>query len=230
LLNLENVTVVCVTSVKIKESIFALEQTAKCAKFADIKLITDSPIESFGNLNYNIKVESCPKLDYIGYSKYIIYDLYKHIESDYVLVINWDGFILNPNKWDDKFLEYDYIGALWTDEHNFFDENGNSVYVGNGGFSLRSKKLLELASKINIPWTPHHWIDLNGKRFENWNEDAWISVKNRHIYEEAGCKWAPKHVSAAFSHEYHSKDLKEHLNINPFGFHGKVALKKFKYT
>lgn len=66
----------------------------------------------------------------------MIKELNKYIETSYVLIIQYDGFILNPDAWTDEFLEYDYIGAPWwyTDDCN----------VGNGGFSLRSKKLLEI--------------------------------------------------------------------------------------
>jgi hypothetical protein len=46
----------------------------------------------------------------------------------------------------DKFMEYDYIGAPWPK-----NQNDNSLCVGNGGFSLRSKKImLEIISKIKI--------------------------------------------------------------------------------
>jgi hypothetical protein len=43
---------------------------------------------------------------------------------------------VNPAAWDPEFLDWDYIGAKW-----FWAEAGKRV--GNGGFSLRSYKLLE---------------------------------------------------------------------------------------
>ena len=55
-----------------------------------------------------------------------------------MLIIQHDGFILNHKAWDNEFLNYDYIGApvYWM---------GNKlIEVGNGGFSLRSKKLLKI--------------------------------------------------------------------------------------
>jgi len=67
-----------------------------------------------------------------GYSRFVIKDLNKHINSDFALLIQWDGYIVNPLVWNPKFQDYDYIGAKWwwySDGHN----------VGNGGFSLRSK-------------------------------------------------------------------------------------------
>ena len=211
MLNLNNVTLVCVTSYKIEESIISLKHCAKFFNFADVKLITHENINIPG-----ITVEKCPKLDYKGYSEFIIYKLHEHINTDFVLIINWDRFILNPKQWDNKYLDYDYIGALWTHEHNFYDANNNESLVGNGGFSLRSKKLLEVASKVNIPWEPRE-----GKY---WHEDAWICVKNKHLYEENGCKWAPKNLALKFSIEQGKK-----TKLESFGCHGKFYYNQFKH-
>ena len=35
----------------------------------------------------------------------------EYIESDFALVVQDDGHIVNPNNWSDEFLAYDYIGA-----------------------------------------------------------------------------------------------------------------------
>ncbi len=221
MLKLDNITVVCVTSVRVQESIDALVETAKHGQYSSIKLITHR--DDTGNLPdvpTGIIVEECPKLDYKGYSEYIIYQLHNHIDSEFALIINWDGFVTTPDQWDNKFLDYDYIGALWTVDHKYKDVNGRDIFVGNGGFSLRSKKLLELASKIEIPWEPRE-----GKY---WQEDAIFSVKNRHIYEQAGFKWAPKTLAAKFSQEYHNEDIPDNVGITPYGFHGKIGLENFR--
>ena len=221
MLNLNNITVVCVSSVRIDESIIALQESAKHGKFADVKLITHVDYKGdHPNIPAGITVERCPKLDYKGYSKYIIYDLHKHIDSEFALIINWDGFITNPEEWSYEFLDYDYIGALWTVDHKYKDINDQDIFVGNGGFSLRSKKLLELASKINIPWA--------AREATYWHEDAVISVMNRHIYEDHGFKWAPKHIAAKFSQEYHREEIPENVGVTSFGFHGKVGLTRFR--
>ena len=44
-----------------------------------------------------------------------------------------------------------------------------------------------LASKLNLPWEP---FTNKGEHKPGYWEDAWICVKNRHIYEEHGCKFA----------------------------------------
>jgi|TARA_R100000479_G_C6369684_1_gene196448 hypothetical protein len=209
--NLDNITLVCVSSVKIKESILALEHCMKFFNFKEVKFITHEDISL-----ENIIVEKCPKLDYKKYSEYIIYHLYKHLTTEFALIINWDGFILNPEQWDSNYLNYDYIGALWTHEHNFYDASNNESLVGNGGFSLRSRKLLKLANELNIPWEPRE-----GKY---WHEDAWICVKNKHLYEKNGCKWAPKDIALKFSIEQGKKKT-----LESFGFHGKFYYHQFKH-
>ena len=146
MINLSNVTLVCVTSYKIEESITSLKHCAKFFNFADVKLITHENIKIPG-----ITVEKCPKLDYKGYSEFIIYKLHEYINTDFVLIINWDGFILNPKQWDNKYLDYDYIGAPW----NWIPQNNRpnicpvGKCVGNGGFSIRSKKLMTTASEYD---------------------------------------------------------------------------------
>jgi hypothetical protein len=57
--------------------------------------------------------------------------LVNHVHTSHVLVAQWDGYVLNADAWQAKWLDYDYIGAIWHDG-----------VVGNGGFSLRSRRLL----------------------------------------------------------------------------------------
>jgi hypothetical protein len=81
--------------------------------------------------------------------------------------------------------------------------------VGNGGFSLRSKKILSLADKLKLEWKSY---------FGYYNEDGFFTCHNRHIYEQNGCVFAPLDVAKYFSHEI---QIPETEGIIPFGFHGK---------
>jgi hypothetical protein len=81
--------------------------------------------------------------------------------------------------------------------------------VGNGGFSLRSKKILSLATELNLEWKPY---------FGFWNEDGFFCCHNKHLYEERGCVYAPIEVAAKFSIE---NSIEENKGIETFGFHGK---------
>ena len=114
--------------------------------------------------------------------------------------------------WTSNFLNYDYIGAPWpipNDDFSYRDYFKNIIRVGNGGFSLRSKKLLSLAEELKLDWKSY---------FGYFNEDGFICCHNRHIYEENGCKFAPIEVAKIFSHESYIPEIGD---VKTFGFHGK---------
>ena len=69
-------------------------------------------------------------------------------------------------------------------------------------------------------------LDLEWKAFHGfYNEDGFICAMNRHVYEENGCKFAPLNVAKYFAHE---AKIPEIVGIEPFGFHGKKNLNKYK--
>jgi hypothetical protein len=209
MIDLNNVTLVSVTSVNIDRAIKALNYSSKDINFGEILLLTDKTIST-----NNIKTVKIEQLDYIDYSRFIVYDLYKHINTDHVLIIQDDGFVVNAHKWDDEFMKYDYIGAPFPipsadDTISYRDPFGKLIRVGNGGFSFRSKKILSLATELNLEWKSY---------FGYYNEDGFFTCHNRHIYEENGCVYAPVEVAARFSIENQTEETK---NIEPFGFHGK---------
>ena len=77
------------------------------------------------------------------YSNFILKDLLGHIETEFVLCIQWDGYILDARNWSEEFLSVDYVGARWPHFNDGHD-------VGNGGFSLRSRRLLKACSDDRI--------------------------------------------------------------------------------
>ena len=206
MIELDNITLVSVSSVKINETITALEKSYRDIKFASVKLLTDVDIT-----HPDIDIVKIPRLYSVDdYSRFMIYDLDQYIDTEFALVVQYDGYVLNPELWTDDFLRYDYIGApfpLPSDNFSYRDSFGNLVRVGNGGFSLRSKKLISLSNKLNLPWKSY---------FGYYNEDGFIVCHNRHIYEESGCVFAPIDVAARFSHE---NTIDENIGIKPFGFH-----------
>ncbi len=74
------------------------------------------------------------------YSRFMLTDLVNHIATPYALIVQWDGFVLDASAWTDDFLAFDYIGAKWA----WHAERR----IGNGGFSLRSRRLLEAVAAI----------------------------------------------------------------------------------
>lgn len=208
MLNLDNVTLVSMSSVNMNGTINALRKSMNDINYKSVKLIT--------NHNINLTdIEVC-KIDEIHninqYSYNMIYKLSDYVDTDFALIIQADGFVINPSAWMDEFLKYDYIGAPFPspiDSFSYRDINNKIFRVGNGGFSLRSKKLIDLPNKISLEWKPFHGF---------YNEDGFICAMNRHIYEENGCFFAPVDIAKYFSHE---SDIPENLDVSPFGFHGK---------
>ncbi|RVU46169.1 DUF5672 family protein [Rubrivivax rivuli] len=132
------------------------------------------------------------------YSRFVLRDLPPHIHTPFVLVTQWDGFVRQPEAWTDEFLEYDYIGAVWPDQ----PEGRN---VGNGGFSLRSQKLLQAGRDARIT--------------ELHPEDLVLGTTHRAMLEaEHGVRFAPPALAHRFAFE----------NRPPrgpvFGFHGPYNL------
>jgi hypothetical protein len=110
------------------------------------------------------------------------------------LLIQFDGYVVNSLSWNPAFLKYDYIGAVWPFREDF-------ECVGNGGFSLRSKKLLAALQDQEIT--------------TEFPEDDVICIKYRELLQtKYGIKIAPKDLANCFSME------KDRSVSNPFGFHG----------
>lgn len=191
MLNLDKITLVAVTSVGLEPTINALEYSCQNINFGDVKLISDikpNNLPSFIKYEYINKISSIDQWNHD-----IIYKLPKYIDTEFALLIHADGFVVNPDSWRDEFLQYDYIGAPWpipNDDFSYRDINNNLIRVGNS-VSLRSKKLLDLPNQLNMEWKAFHGF---------YNEDGFICVNNRHIYEANGCKFADINVAKYFSH------------------------------
>lgn len=136
----------------------------------------------------------------INYSKFMIKDLASHFSTSHVLTIHPDGFIQNPKAWKVNWLEWDYIGATW-DWYNHHQ-------CGNGGFSLRSKKLCDvLAADDHID--------------DYMPEDDRICRKYRpYLEEKYGIKFAPVEVCKLFSIEGYGLAPQFRVYNGEFGFHG----------
>ena len=208
-IKLNNVTMVAMTSVNIRATIKAMQYSMRGIQFAEVVLITDKkPLFLPKTITYK-HIDKIDNIDKFNYS--MVYDLYNYIDTDYALIIHYDGFVVNPEMWSEDFLKYDYIGSPWPlpnpeDHVTFRDINGNICRVGNS-VSIRSKRLMELPSKIKREWKPFHgW----------YNEDGFICCNNKHIFEQYGMRYAPLEVAIRFGQE---AMLPEGEGITPFVFH-----------
>jgi len=207
MLKLENITLIALSSIKLEKTVKALLHSCKGIEFGSVKLVSDVKPDDLPDI---IEHEYCPKMSNIDEWNYAaIYELPKHVDTEFCILIHDDGFIVNPDSWRPEFLDYDYIGAPWplpTDNFSFRAIDGEIIRVGNS-VSLRSKKLLDLAIDLPLEWKPFHGY---------YNEDGFICVNNRHIYKEHGCKFAYLDVAKYFSHE---TMIPEISGIKPFAFH-----------
>lgn len=190
MLKLPNITLICLTNKNISDHEYAISESCKGVEFGAVKMIVDY---------------KCTSID--EWNRKIIQDLYKYVDTEFALLIHADGYVINPQLWNPDWLNYDYIGAPWplpTDDYSYRDESGELVRVGNS-VSLRSKKLMELASKRE--WKSY---------FGNTNEDGFITCHNRKWLESQGCKFAPIDVAVHFSKEH---EIPENIGVDTFMFH-----------
>jgi hypothetical protein len=218
---LTDVTLVCVSSIKIKESWMTLRYCMNQMEFDAVKFITHD--NTVANKD-GVLVERCRNLTSSeAYSYFLMFDLHKHIDTKYCLLIQHDGFIVDPEMWDDNFYNYDYIGAPWPSiDNHFVDPFGKVRRIGNGGFSFRSKKLLEVSTHEHIPCvaTTHgDFYKHHGNGY--FAEDLNICVHNAHIYEQYGCVFAPYEIACKFSREC---TVDANLQRKTFGVHGPMGV------
>lgn len=139
-----------------------------------------------------------------AYSSFVVKQLNSYVDTPFALVIQYDGFILNPDAWRDDYLDYDYIGAPWRREEAYI--------VGNGGFSLRSKRLLELLQEDRAIAAPGDLYPPNAP------EDWYICVIIREYLEARGIRFAPVMLAKQFSLE--GDEVDGVTWASQFGFHG----------
>jgi len=193
---------------KIDGTIWALQKCCERLEFFDVKLLTD--IEP-NNLPENIKWEYAPHINDIDdFSLYMFKHLWRHFDTSHCLYVQDHAYVLHPELWDDSWLQYDYCGALWPIVENSYIAWGSkeTVRQGNGGFSLRSKKI------ATIP----HEHDLPLLQDQNWfNEDGNLTCYYRELMLALGIKYAPVEVAARFAYE---NNVPENAHIKEFfGFH-----------
>lgn len=205
---LHTVTLLGADCVDIGRLLLAADICEKGFEFADVKLLSSIPSDD------KRVVQIDPITSTEEYSEFAIRNFVEYVETDHALIIQHDGFILNPDAWNDIFLEYDYIGAPWlvkdwsVRDFGFPKELLGTHIVGNGGFCLRSKRFLELSAEFSADAviTEHH------------PEDVVLAIHHRSAFEAAGMKFAPPEVGAQFSFEAH--DEENRVWDGQFGFHG----------
>lgn len=191
ILDLPDVTICAVDTVNPALAARALDISMSQCRFGDAVLFTHEEVATRARI---AKIDSFRSLT--AYSAFMLKELASRISTPWVLVVQWDGYVVDASQWSDSFREYDYVGARWVNAKPGFE-------VGNGGFSLRSRKLLEALAddRFTLP--------------ANAIEDELICGTWRSALEnEHGIRFAPGEIADHFSYEYQLPHLPT------FGFHG----------
>lgn len=169
----------------------------------------------------NIEWKPIQRLDYLQYSVFVIHSLYAFIKTDYCLIVQDDSWVLDGKNFKPEYYDYDYIGAathaaIVGNElrlHGTWVDEPNRTMVQNGGFSLRSKRLLEAPNKLGLTHKHSDNIFL-------WNEDVQFTV-HRPFLESCGIKFASEEMARGFALEYAVPKLYEGFDFSQLlGHHG----------
>jgi hypothetical protein len=219
MLDLSAITLLCVETRDPALAHFAIQKCTQQARFSKMVLITDlaklsSHLDDQASNQAEDQAQDQEKNQRVGqqaarlqgveyvqappinttkdYSDLLLTGLRQYVAGTHVLIIQWDSFILHPELWTNNFLQYDYIGAVWPHHPD--------TPVGNGGFSLRSIKLLEALESPAIS--------------RRHPEDFCICVDNKATLEnQFGIRFAPTEIAEQFA--------VERTSWHPaFGFHG----------
>lgn len=193
-LSLPDVTLVCVDTRTPRQ---ALEAMQRCLDQVDFgrAVFFGGPNTALDELaRRGIDGVQIPALRNIGdYSRFVLKGLLPHIHTSHCLIVQWDGFITDASMWRDEFLSVDYMGPPWY-------RKGQAIGVGNGGFSLRSKRLLEALAQLPC----------DGDEPE---DDVICKHLRQALTERFGIQFAPSEMAAEFGIE--QGPLRQ-----TFGFHG----------
>lgn len=195
-LQLPQVTLCAASDVALEATIRALEISLENIDFHHALLLSSKePPRPTSTAIEHIPIAPLRNRDEYGH--FILTQLARYVETEFALIVQWDGFVVDPDAWQPAFLNYDYIGAPWINFPSPFN-------VGNGGFSLRSRRLLEAGS---APW------------FEVTHpEDLSICHVNRKALEIRGLRIADETTASRFAKE------RGQFSEPHFGIHGAFAL------
>lgn len=177
--------------------------------FDDVKFISCVEVPSLEQ--YRVKINP---LTYKEYNNFCVNSLNYFVDTNFCITIQHDGFIIDPSRWTDIFLNYDYIGSPWVVEPNNL--------VGNGGFSFRSKKFLIESTKLE--YNPNIMFPHMPPGTEHTPEDWFLCSYSYNKMKNAGVSFAPVNIAYEFAVEHPSQIkswVREDLSTyKSFGFHG----------
>jgi hypothetical protein len=201
---LDRVTLVCIDTNHPLAGLRAIHKSMAQCRFADCLLVSSEPVKSPGVRCHVIKAFASTE----DYSQFVMRDLLPLVTTDFILIVHWDGWVLNGKLWDDRWMQYDYIGAP-----QYHIPGGM-----NGGFSLRSRKLLEALRDFE----PRH------------PEDVAICRDYRDELQKRGIRFAStapisgRRDADIFAWERNPDGMEQIPDFPTFGFHGEIAMRALR--
>lgn len=194
MLNLQQVTLCCVDTRLPQMALDAMNTCMAKVQFGDALFFT-CPNHGLTEVPSGIRLIELDSINSIeAYSHFLLKSMGPYLQTSHLLIVQWDGYVLDPSMWRDDYLEVDYIGAVWPqykDEHR----------VGNGGFSLRSRRLLNALTSDAIE--------------AQHPEDVCIARTYRSLLEQ---NWGIRFADETMAHQFSVERERQHAST--FGFHG----------
>jgi hypothetical protein len=215
MIKIPNVTVLAISSILIPETILAIEKTCEFIEFGSVKLISHIKPDTLSN---DIEFAKCEEIkDIMDYNKLVFSELGQYVQTSHALLIQHHAFVINWSCWQDEFLNFSYIGAPWPiKENSYMGNNGERIRVGNGGFSLRDKKLMNASKELGLPLKQEQGY---------FNEDGNSTAYYRRELLDYGIKYAPVELAARFSFE-NPVEENNWGKMKTFGFHRNLPQQK----
>ena len=204
-LGLANVTLIGVAD-DVQGLIHAAKISMTDIHFGSVKILSHSEPQYFPVGIEFVEIEGLGSKQ--AYSKFIFSQLADYVDTEFMIVFQADGFILNAKAFPQELFHYDYAGAVW----NFYDDG---MRVGNGGLSWRSKKLhVILKGDKSI-------VLCNDDKIKDKQEDHNLArIYRRYLENNYQIKFAPEDIAEQFSIEAWGCLPPNNKYNGSFGFHG----------
>jgi hypothetical protein len=214
-IHLPDVTLLCADCYIWDRVVVAMERSLAQCSFGAVKFLTSL------DMPYRRSVVKIPPINSINeYSAFCLKEMYKYVDTSHALLVQHDGYVLRGESWDPSWLQRDYIGPLYDQ-----DTIITPASVGSGGFSLRSRRLMQLTSELLPPWDgqasydsigPREWAHPT-QRTNFWgHEDGIICFHLRQALMNRGISFGTPQEAARFAHGKN----KVMRDPQSFGFHG----------
>ena len=182
-------------------------------------------------------------MGYLDYSLFMLYGLSQFITTDFALVVQDDGWVISGGNWNDRFFDYDYIGApthlallddgadgVFMDRFSWVNAAQDTLnVVMNGGFSLRSRALLSAPKLLELPVVVPPVSHLVGPPMRmKWQydvpfEDVQLCAVMKKPLARAGLCFAPLELAKSFSVEHLNPSLHDGFDVSAlFGHHSRL--------